>query len=99
MTTLNGTQTPFAGVVTVPAESVHQSIKEQVAATLQGVKAGKTMAVLSIKTGSGANLAIAHRDTFDSGILKGTEWEVVSWVGKSGWQKPVNGGVSVAFSR
>lgn len=91
MSALNGVSQPFAGVVTVPAQSVHQSIKSQVDDALRGVKAGQTMAVLTVKTGSGANLAIAHKIN--------EHFEVVSWVGKSGWQKPLEGGVSVAFSR
>lgn len=99
MTGLNGVSQPFAGVVTVHPQSVHQTIKEQVDAALKGVKEGKTMAVLNVKTGSGLNLAVAHRIPVESGILKGGEWEIVTWVGKSGWQKPIEGGVSVSFSR
>lgn len=93
-TTHNGVTQPFAGVVTVAPQAVHQSIKSQVDAALQGVKAGKTMAVLNVKTGSGLNLAIAHR-----GEIAGGEWEVVTWIGKSGWQKPLDKGVSISFSR
>lgn len=88
---LNGTPQSFQGVVTVPSASVHQSIQAQVHQALQGVKEGKTMAILTVQTGSGANLAIAHK--FND------HFEVVTYVGKSGWQSPVAGGVSVAFSR
>lgn len=91
MTNLNGSSHTFAGVVTVPAQSVHQSIKDQVDAALQGVKEGKTMAVLTVKTGAGANVAIAHK--------MGDDWSVALFVGKSGWQQPISGGVSIAFSR
>lgn len=99
MTTTNGVPQGFAGVVTVAPQSVHQSIKSQVDAALKGVKEGKTMAVLNVKTGAGLNLAIAHRRTIETGILKGGEWEVVTWVGKSGWSKPIDKGVSVSFTR
>ena len=91
MTGVNGIVQPFAGVVTVPPQSVHQTIKQQVDDALRGVKEGKTMAVLTVKTGAGANLAIAHKIN--------DHFEVVSWIGKSGWQKPIEGGVSVSFSR
>lgn len=91
MTTTNGVPQAFAGVVTVAPQSVHQSIKSQVDAALKGVKEGKTMAILTVKTGSGLNLAVAHK--------LNDHFEVVSWVGKSGWQKPIEGGVSVSYSR
>ena len=96
---INGSVQPFAGVVTVAPQSVHQSIKSQVDDALRGVKEGKTMAVLNVKTGSGLNLAIAHRDVFKTGMLEGAQWEVVAWVGKSGWQKPLDKGVSISFSK
>lgn len=89
--TANGTRQTFAGVVTVPQASVHQSIREQVDQALRGVKAGKTMAILTVHTGSGANLAVAHK--FND------HFEVISWVGKSGWDKPVTGGVAITYSR
>ena len=91
MTGVNGIHQPFAGVVVVPPQSVHQTIKQQVDDALRGVKEGKTMAVLTVKTGAGANLAIAHKIN--------DHFEVVSYIGKSGWQSPISGGVSVAFSR
>lgn len=96
---VNGVPQSFAGVVTTAPTDVHQSIREQVSSTLQGVKEGRTMAILNIKTGSGVNLAVAHKHTVETGIFKGGEWEVLTYIGKSGWQKPIEGGVSVAFSR
>lgn len=87
----NGSPVAFAGVVTVPPGAVHASIKAQVDAALHGVKQGKTMAILTVKTGAGANLAVAHK--FNE------HWEIVSYVGKSGWQTPIEGGVSVSYSR
>lgn len=96
--TRNGTIVPFVapGVVTMPPESVHQSIKAQVDAALAGVKAGRTMAILNVHTHKGVNLAVAHRFS--------DHFEVVAYVGKSGWDRPldtssVEGGVSVAYSR
>ena len=87
----NGTSVPLTGVVTVPTTSVHLDIQEQVRKSLAGLPTGQTMAVLNVTTKSGVNLAVAHK--FNE------HFEVVSWIGKSGWQKPVEGGVSVSFSR
>lgn len=89
--TLNGNPQTFAGVVTVAPQSVHQSIRSQVDNALRGVKEGQTMAILTVKTGAGANLAVAHRI--------GEDWTVAAFVGKSGWQSPIEAGVSVSFSR
>lgn len=98
--TINGIPQSFAGVAVAAPQSVHQTIKSQVDAALQGVKEGQTMAVLNVKTGTGVNLAVAHRSAvIEHGLLKGGSWEVVSWIGKSGWHAPIDKGVSVAFSR
>lgn len=94
----NGAVVPFGGVVTVPTQAVHIDIQDQVMKSLAGVGAGKTMAVVNVQTGKGMNLAIAHRETVEDGFLKG-EWTVATWVGKSGWNAPVVGGATVAWSR
>jgi hypothetical protein len=88
---VNGEPQAFAGVVSVGPQSVHQSIKSQVEDALRGVKDGKTMAILTVKTGAGANLAVAHKIN--------EQWEAIMFVGKSGWQQPIQGGVSVTYSR
>jgi hypothetical protein len=79
------------GVVIVPPRAVHLDIKAQVAKALAGVDPGDTMAVLSVQTKAGFNLAVAHK--FND------EWQVAAYIGKSGWQSPVEGGVSVSYSR
>lgn len=93
--TLNGTPQNFAGVVTAPSSAIHESIKRQTAELLKGVPDGKTMAVVSVHTQAGVNLALAHK--FNE------HFEVVGWIGKSGWDKPLlsrpAGGVSLAFAR
>ena len=95
MTELNGHAQAFAGVVTVPARDVHIDIQAEVAKSLKDVPDGKTMAILSLQTHAGGNLAVAHR--FNK------HWGVVAWVGKSGWDQPLKrsaaGGVSIAYSR
>ena len=87
---LNGTPQPI-GVITVPTTSVHLDIQEQVRKSLAGLPSGQTMAVLNVTTGKGINLAVAHK--------LNQHFEVVAYVGKSGWDQPVEGGVSVSFSR
>jgi hypothetical protein len=83
---------PVTGVVTVPARAVHIDIQQEVAAVLQGVEPGKTMAVLNLRTSRGVNLAIAHK--FND------RWTTALWVGKSGWDQALpEGGITVAYSR
>lgn len=91
MADVNGKPVPFAGVVRVPAKAVHIDIQKQVATLLAGVPQGQTMAVVNVVTGAGVNLAIAHK--------AGKHWTVGMYVGKSGWDQPIEGGASVAFSR
>lgn len=90
-TLINNTAPAIPGVVTVPAKSIHIDIRREVAKVLEGVDPGETMAVLNVQTGRGINLALAHK--FND------EWQVDLYVGKSGWQSPVEGGVTVSFSR
>lgn len=83
------------GVVTVPLSSIHESIQRSVDESLKHVEPGTTMAVLSLHTQTGINLAIAHK--FND------HFKVVTWIGKSGWDKPLKkdgaGGVSFTYSR
>lgn len=91
---INGSVQPLSGVVTVPTMAIHESIQRHVTESLKGVEPGRTMAVLSIHTEKGVNLAIAHK--FND------QWNAVLWVGKSGWDKPLSrpdGGVSISYSR
>lgn len=79
------------GVITVPGKSVHIDIQQEVATMLQGIEDGKTMAVLNVRTGAGVNLALAHK--FND------RWQTQFWIGSKGWQQPIEGGVTVAYSR
>jgi hypothetical protein len=82
---------PVPGVVVVPAKAVHIDIQQEVATMLKGIEPGKTMAVLNVRTGAGVNLAVAHK--FNE------RWQTQFWIGKAGWQQPIEGGVTVAYSR
>jgi len=83
------------GVATVSAQEapkrIAASIRSQVAKALLDVPAGRTMAVVSIQTGAGVNLALAHK--FNN------HWTAELYLGKSGWDQPVQGGALVTFSR
>lgn len=90
------------GVAVARATAVHIDIHKEVARVLTGVKPGATMAALSITTDAGVNLAIAHKKIITSGpdFLKGGEWGVELWIGKSGWDRtPPAGGVQIMFSK
>ena len=91
MSNRNGAPQTFAGVVTVPPKLVHIDIKRQVAQALEGVENGQTMAVLNVRTGAGVNIVVAHK--FNK------NWQVDLYVGKSGWDRPVEGGATVSFTR
>jgi hypothetical protein len=83
---------PISGVVVVPTKAVHIDIVQEVATMLQGIEAGKTMAVLNIRTSKGVNIAVAHK--FNQ------RWSTALWIGKSGWDEaPPEGGITVAYSR
>ena len=75
------------GVVTVPQSAVALSIQQQAADFLRLLPPEKNGAVLNIETEKGFNLAVAHKS-------KGGRWGVTTWIGKSGWDQPVSGGVS-----
>lgn len=87
------------GVAVAAATAVSLDIHKLVADSLKNVPEGHTMAALSITTDRGVNLAIAHRDIVEQGILHG-EWTTELWIGKSGWTSAVpEGGVQIMFSR
>ncbi len=91
------------GVVVAPPQVVHLDIHDQVMKSLQrDVEPGHTLAMLSIQTGKGINLAVAHKEKVTDGFFEG-DWVVESWIGKSGWDQPIDkgwaGGVQVMWSR
>lgn len=79
------------GVAVVPPQVVHFDIHEQVMQSLAGLPVNHTVAIVRLQTGSGINMAVAHK--FDD------NWTVEAFVGKTGWQRPVHGGAQVVFSR
>lgn len=91
------------GVVLVPASAVHIDIHDQVMKSLgRDVEPGHTLAMIGIQTGKGINFAIAHKEKVADGFFEG-DWVIESWIGKSGWQEPIDkgwaGGVQVMWSR
>jgi hypothetical protein len=90
--------TPPRGVVVVPASVPHIDIHAEVQKFLKAeLTDGQTMAILSLKTDTGLNLAIAHKEKVADGFFEG-DWIVEGWVGKSGWDKPLAGGIQVMWS-
>lgn len=88
---------PTAGVAWVPVVEgptpttpISQQIQDQVARVLGTIPPGKsTIAAVTVATGSGFNLAFAHKVD--------DQWKVAAWVGKSGWDQPISGGASLTF--
>jgi len=81
------TPVPATGGFVTP---IHQQIQDQVTQVLGEIPPGKeTIAAVTIRTGRGVNLAFAHK--IDD------HWKVAAWVGKSGWNAPVEGGAAVTF--
>lgn len=86
------------GVVVLPPPAVHLDIHTQVQKFLKAeLKDGQTMAMLSLTTDQGLNLAIAHKEKVTEGFFEG-DWIVESWIGKSGFDKPLAGGIQVMWS-
>lgn len=78
------------GVAVVPESLISDALKAQVALVLAEVPADKTGAIVGIKTARGGNLAFAYRI---NGVL-----QVAAWVGKSGWDQPIDRGVAVKWT-
>ena len=86
------------GVVTVAPAKIHLDIHDQVQKFLKTeIKDGQTVAMLQVQTDRGANLVIAHKEKVTDGFFEG-DWVVESWIGKSGWDKPLEGGIQVVWS-
>jgi len=85
----NGAVVPFGGVVTVaqPDAIIANSIRKAVADSLGTLPADAKGAIVGVGTAKGMNLAVAYK--MDTG------WEVAAWIGKSGWNAPVDGGVLI----
>ena len=79
--------TPSAGVVLASPSVISDSLKRQVDAVLAQVPADKKAALVTVATTKGFNVAFAYR--------VGDRLKVASWVGKSGWDQPLDAGVSV----
>lgn len=86
------------GVVITPPAAVHIDVHDQVSKFLKTeVAPGKTVALVSLTTDRGLNFALAHKRTVTEGFLEG-DWVVESWIGKSGFDKPLAGGIQVMWS-
>ncbi len=89
---------PTPGVVLTPPGAIHLDIHDQVQRFLKTeIKDGQTMAMLSLQTDRGLNFAIAHKEKVADGFFEG-DWIVESWIGKSGFSKPLAGGIQVMWS-
>lgn len=71
------------GVAYAEPGVVSASIKAQVASALAEIPADKRSAIVAVATERGWNAAVAAR--------LGGGMQVVAWVGKSGWDKPLSG--------
>ena len=85
----NDKPVPLGGVVTVPQPEIQiaDQIHRQVAAILGTLPEDARGAIVGVGTAKGVNLAIAYK--LDSG------WRVGAYIGKSGWDQPIDGGVVV----
>jgi len=93
-----GALPPKPGVAVMPPSLIHLDIHEQVSKFLKTeLKEGQTMVALSLQTDRGLNIAIAHKEKVADGFFEG-DWVVESWIGKSGWDKPLAGGIQVMWS-
>lgn len=80
---------PLKGVTIVhqPEVSIAASIQNAVKKTLGDLPADAKGAIVGVATTKGLNIAVAYK------LEKG--WDVAAWVGKSGWDQPLEGGVVV----
>lgn len=80
---------PLGGVaiVTQPNVSIAASIQSAVRQTLGELPEDAKGAIVGVATKRGVNIAVAYK--LDKG------WDVAAWVGKSGWDQPIEGGVVV----
>ena len=89
MAEMNGKVVPFGGVVTVaqPDVMIANSIRKAVADVLGTLPPDAKGALVGVATDKGMNLAVAYK--LDSG------WSVGAYIGKAGWDRPIEGGVLV----
>lgn len=80
---------PLGGVAVVhqPEVSIAQSIQTAVKKSLGELPPDAKGAIVGVATARGVNIAVAYK--LDKG------WDVAAWVGKSGWDQPIEGGVVV----
>lgn len=80
---------PLGGVavVTQPTISIAASIHSAVAKTLGELPEDAKGAIVGVATEKGMNIAVAYK------LEKG--WSVAAYIGKSGWDRPIEGGVVV----
>ena len=88
--TLPATPPGFFGVAVADPGVISASIQRQVAAALTAIPAGKRGALLAAVTERGVNLVVAHKVN--------DNWHVAAWLGKSGWDRPIEGGVATQLT-
>lgn len=77
---------PSRGVIFADPGIISSSIKSQVSAALAEIPKDKTLAIVGVATWEGWNTALAAR--------VGDDLQVVGWIGKKGWDKPLVDGVT-----
>lgn len=75
---------PLNGVATVPQHTIGEDLDRQVKLMLDGMAPGTHSAVLNVNTKKGVNLVFASKVN--------DKLTATLWVGKSGWDLPVNQG-------
>ena len=75
------------GVVIAPPHMISDSTKSAVATVLAAIPPDKRGAIIGIATGAGMNVAVA--------VKVGDHFQVEAWIGKSGWDQPLDRGVAV----
>lgn len=75
-----------AGVAYADPGVIAGSIKAQVSAALAEIPPDKRAAIVAVATEKGWNAAVAAR--------VGPHMQVVAWMGKSGWDRPLLDGVA-----
>lgn len=78
------------GVALANPAQISASLKAHVAAVLAEVPPDKHTALVAVATDRGVNLALAVRRPIGP-----AEMEIAAWIGKSGWDQPLTGGVSL----
>lgn len=83
------------GVTAMPDSAIAASIKRQVAEATALIPEGHTVAMVGIATKRGMNLALVARKESE----RWGDVNVSAWIGKTGWDAPIDRGVSLMWSK